>query len=905
MADYQQEVAIIKLKVDDKDPKKQIAELSKSIVDQKEKVKKNNAQIKLWSKGTKGQKEKAKQLQIENLKLTDGIKSLNQQRTQAVKISKVNANSLDALRLKSAKLKKEMNNLDLTQKGNVKRFKEISKELKNVNETIRTADGEAGDFKTNIGNYPAVLGAMQGGLAGVRAGLRGFITGMKGAIRSSLTFLATPIGAVIGALGVVLAPIIIYLTTVQEGMDKLNRVIKPLTSVIEALFGWVQQLGKALVTLDFSNMAAASEKVANSARLGYQIALLEESIRRKTIILTKEGGKIELEMQELKGKAEQRSKFSAEERLKFIKEAQKRQEAHAKLVTKLAKDELAKIAIEDSLNDTSDEKRLENAQKVNEINRRLAGIQKKKNGLITKEESIQNEITAERKKQEKLADDELKRLSELNKKRLKYFDLRLEKSQLINRFIREDEIANSKEIEKTQNLRLENETILFQEGQKKLAKIRQRVNADERISLEDKKIAIAENYLELENLNRDHEKTLTAITSEFQTAQKNIEDQTRKKAHATQHQIAIKSKELLEEKLARSHEQKVAFAQREIDTLKATEGVKEEALLQAYERLREIRQAERARINEEKLAEIDKEEEALTTKLANDEITEEEAQLRRLELRQIKEQEIYDHKQTIENIELGHAKKVEKITGESYTNLEKKRKVFQSAQQVGVNLLQGGITKSYDKRIKAVDKRLADGLISEKEAEREKIKIEKDKAKRLHQIQVAQFLVEKATAIKDVIISTKTAIAKAIATVPLPASYPLVALNAGFGAVQLASIAAQIPPKPTFREGGAVIKGKAHSQGGEDIYVGGNFVGNMQGDEGLFVTKKEATQALLNDYNAAYGGRAFHENESKVTGVTKEQIEEIIGAIPTPVVHVEDIKSGITSNEKATMVGVV
>jgi hypothetical protein len=70
--------------------------------------------------------------------------------------------------------------------------------------------------------------------------------------RASLSFLATPIGAVIGALGLILAPLISYLTSTQEGIDKVTAVTRPLTAVFQSLIGVAQEVGKFLFDA-FSN----------------------------------------------------------------------------------------------------------------------------------------------------------------------------------------------------------------------------------------------------------------------------------------------------------------------------------------------------------------------------------------------------------------------------------------------------------------------------------------------------------------------------------------------------------------------------------------------------------------------------------------------------------------------------
>lgn len=63
-----------------------------------------------------------------------------------------------------------------------------------------------------------------------------------------IALISTGIGAIVVALGSLVA----YLTSTQEGIDKLNRVLTPLRVIFESLLGVVQDVGKALFDA-FSN----------------------------------------------------------------------------------------------------------------------------------------------------------------------------------------------------------------------------------------------------------------------------------------------------------------------------------------------------------------------------------------------------------------------------------------------------------------------------------------------------------------------------------------------------------------------------------------------------------------------------------------------------------------------------
>ena len=87
--------------------------------------------------------------------------------------------------------------------------------------------------------------------------------------------LATGIGAVV----VVLSSLISYLTSTQEGINKVNSVLTPLKTVLATLFGVVQNVGKALfeafknpkqVLIDFGNLI--KDQIINRLTAGIEVA---------------------------------------------------------------------------------------------------------------------------------------------------------------------------------------------------------------------------------------------------------------------------------------------------------------------------------------------------------------------------------------------------------------------------------------------------------------------------------------------------------------------------------------------------------------------------------------------------------------------------------------------------------
>lgn len=131
------------------------------------------------------------------------------------------------------------------------------------------------DFKTQITDSFDAINIFNGGISGfvtraqeaggvgplIKNSFNGMAEGIGGMTKSALTFIATPLGAIIAALGIALKAVSSYFTDTQEGMDKLNAITVPLKEVMSTLMGIFSQLGKVLVDT-FSNPQKALEDFA-------------------------------------------------------------------------------------------------------------------------------------------------------------------------------------------------------------------------------------------------------------------------------------------------------------------------------------------------------------------------------------------------------------------------------------------------------------------------------------------------------------------------------------------------------------------------------------------------------------------------------------------------------------------
>jgi len=246
--------------------KKQQAELTKSGETASHQFVQNSADLKVLSSAynsnlkaiadsTQAQADYANRTQLISLALQTEVTSIKEAREQ---------NSI---------LNRLRNEANATTKEGQEEITALNKKLDENNDFIKANADAYLQQKINIGNYSesiqdalSNLNPLNGGISGfiqrsqeaggvgnlLTTSLKGISTGIIGMTRASLAFLATPIGAVIGAIGLALGALITYLKSSQSGIDAVTSVTRPLQAIMTALMGVVNSVGKALFDA-FSN----------------------------------------------------------------------------------------------------------------------------------------------------------------------------------------------------------------------------------------------------------------------------------------------------------------------------------------------------------------------------------------------------------------------------------------------------------------------------------------------------------------------------------------------------------------------------------------------------------------------------------------------------------------------------
>ena len=232
----------------------------------------------------------------------------------------------------------------------------LKTEINNLDEALKGMDTSIGNNQRNVGNYAQAISNLRNPMVLLQGGLKGIGVQLK-------ALLANPIVLIIGAVVAILKKLWDEfkknddsMTALKASFEAFRPILKAVSDVFQFLVGAIAK-GVTAVTNLAMNIAgklnpALKEQMENTRTLVLLQDKLEENERRQVVNSAVRQKKIA----ELMNKSRERSKYSLQERIAFLEEAQDLEEKdiaerkkNAAIAWKLAKD----TAKND--NDTSDE----------------------------------------------------------------------------------------------------------------------------------------------------------------------------------------------------------------------------------------------------------------------------------------------------------------------------------------------------------------------------------------------------------------------------------------------------------------------------------------------------------------------------------------------------------------------
>jgi len=320
--------------------------------------------------------------------------------------------SIKSLTDANRKLREERKLLDITTDDGRKRIDAINASLDRNDKLIKQNSSSLEKQRLNVGNYTQSIKDAAPALDKFTGGAASAANGIVAMTKTSMAFIATPIGAVVGALGLALGALIQYIKGSDEAGDRFAKTTAALGFVFEKLKIIVENVGGFIFdTIEF--IAGGVEKVIGflnpaagaaieAAKMaGAELAALQDDIENgeNAFIVRREA--VNAQVQLLREKA-----ITQEGDLKraTIEEAIRLEKEFAAEQTKLSVDRLRAFQIENK-------ERIANGKLSSEQLKQLSELQ----AAVIRDSASGAQATIKFQKEvEKLRETEIKQQQELN-----------------------------------------------------------------------------------------------------------------------------------------------------------------------------------------------------------------------------------------------------------------------------------------------------------------------------------------------------------------------------------------------------------------------------------------------------------------------------------------------------------
>jgi hypothetical protein len=170
---------------------------------------------------------------------TEATKRQESASTKNATALKAEEDSIAKLRQRNKELTAERNNTSTATEAGRAKIAALNAELNKNNDTIKANVDALTQQKIGIGGYEDAINK-------ALPGVGGFIQGIRGMTTAGLTFIATPIGMVIAAIGLALGALMAYFKGSEEGQNNLNKIMLIGSSIMEKVMDVVEGVGEAL-----------------------------------------------------------------------------------------------------------------------------------------------------------------------------------------------------------------------------------------------------------------------------------------------------------------------------------------------------------------------------------------------------------------------------------------------------------------------------------------------------------------------------------------------------------------------------------------------------------------------------------------------------------------------------------
>jgi hypothetical protein len=280
---------------------------------------------------------------------------------------------------------------------------------------VKEAGASMKNVFANAGSmFAPITGQLSGLSTGILDGVRSFKAMAPAITEVKTAFMATGIGAIVIGLATGFAALASYLTGTAEGSDKLNKILGYAKGIFTAILNRVQLLGEAISLVFKGKFGEAGQKL-KEAFSGGLLAEIKETANESMSLATRENkltadkiANIRVEsdlvqrVSDLREKASDRENYSAEQRLKYSKQAESLDLQISGTRIKMAKEEYEILTAKNALGNNTHEDNKKEAEAYASMVGMQTELNNKKKEYNLEQRKINSNINAEIAAQQKL-----------------------------------------------------------------------------------------------------------------------------------------------------------------------------------------------------------------------------------------------------------------------------------------------------------------------------------------------------------------------------------------------------------------------------------------------------------------------------------------------------------------------
>lgn len=320
----EQRKVILSVVVDNNKALSQIAEWNELIEQQQER---QEALRKEYKEGKVSQQEYHKQMAQSKEQVKQygkQVRELSKEVQNNIRQETESKTSLRAMRAELSNMTKEYDSLSKEMRES-DIGKTMQGQIQRLITELKSAEEETGRFQRNVGNYGMKSFEAFSKVAG---GASGIINPIKNATGALQVMSKTPVIAILGLLANVLTTIISKLKSSEDASNRMTVALAPLQVGSRALTKLMQTLGNVLASVAEWLGKVADKLGLVSAEMKAEQALtraeleLQDKVRETNVQNAKDQAKIA----ELRNKSSQTNLYTEQQRLEFVQQAQKLEE---------------------------------------------------------------------------------------------------------------------------------------------------------------------------------------------------------------------------------------------------------------------------------------------------------------------------------------------------------------------------------------------------------------------------------------------------------------------------------------------------------------------------------------------------------------------------------------------------